>query len=85
MKKYITPFMKLLQSDDPKAPYTHSLTIFICVGEVDFIAEEDHPLAQLYGGHDHAVGRPAVLTVVVKGLEQQLWGGGTGEVQTYHL
>ena len=45
-----------------------ALTILVQVWEVDFITEEDHPLSQLYGGHDHSIGGPTILTVVVKRL-----------------
>lgn len=60
-------------------------TIFIRVWEVDLVTEEHHPLSQLYGGHDHSVGGLAVLTVVVKRLQQEFGGGGTGEVEAHHL
>ena len=61
------------------------LTILVQVGEVDLITEQYHPLAQLYWGHDHSIGGPAILTVVVEGLEEKLRGGSTGEVKTNNL
>ena len=60
-------------------------TILIQVCEVDFITEEDDPLAQLYGCHDHSVGGPPILTVVVKRLQKKLWRGSTGEVKSNNL
>lgn len=60
-------------------------TIFVSVGEVDLVTEEHHPLAKLDRSHHYAVGSPAVLTVVVKGLQQELRGCCTGEVQTHNL
>ena len=53
-------------------------TIFVQVWEVDFITEEDNPLAQLNGG-------PMILTVVVKCFQGKLWRGSTGEVKSNNL
>ena len=60
-------------------------TILVQVWEVDFITEEDDPLAQLYGGHDHSIGGATILTVVVKRLQEKLWRGSTGEVKSNNL
>ena len=60
-------------------------TILIVVREVYLVTEEDHPLAQLDWCHDHSVGRPPILTVVVKRLQQQFWSRGTGEIEANHL
>ena len=62
-----------------------ALTILVQVREIDLITKQDNPLAQLYGGHDHSIGGAAILTVVVKGLQEQLWRGSTGEVKTNNL
>ena len=62
-----------------------ALTILVQVWEVDFITEEDDPLAQLYGGHDHSIGGPTILTVVVKRLQEKLWRGSTGKVKSNNL
>ena len=62
-----------------------ALTILVQVREVDFITEEDDPLAQLYGGHDHSIGGATILTVVVKCLQEKLWRGSTGEVKSNNL
>lgn len=59
--------------------------VLVHVWEIDLVTEQHQPLAELDGGEDHAVGGAAVLAVVVKGLQQQLWGGGAGEVQTHNL
>ena len=60
-------------------------TILVQVWEVDFITEEDNPLAQLNGGHDHSIGGPMILTVVVKCFQEKLWRGSTGEVKSNNL
>ena len=62
-----------------------ALTILVQVWEVDFITEEDDPLAQLYGGHDHSIGGATILTVVVKRLQEKLWRGSTGKVESNNL
>ena len=62
-----------------------ALTILVQVWEVDFITEEDDPLAQLYGGHDHSIWGATILTVVVKRLQEKLWRGSTGEVKSNNL
>lgn len=62
-----------------------SLTILVHAGEVDLVTEDHDPLAELDGGEHDPVGGAAVLTVVVKGLQHQLWGRGAGEVQTNNL
>ena len=62
-----------------------ALTILVQVWKVDFITEEDDPLAQLYGGHDHSIGGVTILTVVVKCLQEKLWRGSTGEVKSNNL
>ena len=67
------------EGDDPLG------AVLVHVGQIDLVAEEHQPLAQLDGREYHAVGGAAVLTVVVEGLQQQLWGGGAGEVQTHNL
>lgn len=59
--------------------------VLVHVRQIDLITEQHQPLAQLDRGEDHTVGGTAVLTVVIKGLQQQLWGGGTGEVQAHNL
>lgn len=59
--------------------------ILVHVWQIDLITEEHQPLAQLHRGEDHTVGGSAVLAVMIKGLQQQLRGGGTGEVQTHNL
>ncbi len=59
--------------------------VLVHVRQIDLITEQNQPLAQLHRGEDNTVGGTAVLTVVIKGLQQQLWGGGTGEVQTHNL
>ena len=67
------------EGDDPLG------AILVHVGQIDLVTEEHQPLAQLDGSEHHSVGGAAVLAVVVEGLQQQLWGGGTGEVQTHNL
>lgn len=59
--------------------------ILVHVWQIDLITEQHQPLAQLDGGEDHTIGGAAILTVVVKSLQQQLWGGGTGEVEANNL
>lgn len=59
--------------------------VLVHVWKIDLITEQHQPLAQLDRGEDHTVGGTAVLAVMIEGLQQQLWGGGTGEVQTHHL
>ena len=60
-------------------------TVFVIVGEVDLIAKQDDPLSQLDGRHDHPVGRPTVLAVMVERLQEQLWRRGTREVEPHNL
>ena len=64
---------------------SNELTILVHVGQVDLVTEENEPLVELYGRQHNAVGCAAELAVMVKRLHQQLWCGGTGEVQAYHL
>lgn len=59
--------------------------VLVHIWQVDLVTEQHQPLAELYRGEDHAVGSTAVLAVMIKGFQQQLWGGGTGEVQTNNL
>lgn len=59
--------------------------VLVHVWQIDLITEQHQPLAQLDGGEDDAVGGTAVLTVMIEGLQEQLWSGGTGEVQTDNL
>lgn len=59
--------------------------VLVHVRQVDLVAEQHQPLAQLDGGQHHPVGGPAVLAVVVEGLQQEFRGGGAGEVQTDNL
>lgn len=59
--------------------------VLVHVGQVDLVAEQHQPLAELYGGEDHPVGCAAVLAVMIECFQQQLWRGGTGEVQTDNL
>lgn len=59
--------------------------ILVHVRQIDLITEQHQPLAKLDRGEDHTVGGTAVLAVMIEGLQQQLWGGGTGEVQTHNL
>ena len=47
--------------------------VLVRVRQVDLVAEQHHPLAELDGCHDRPVGRPAILAVVVKGLQQEFW------------
>ena len=65
--------------------HAHTHTIFVIVREVDLITEQNHPLAQLHGSHHNAIGCATVLTIVVKGLQQQLWSCCTREVEANHL
>ena len=67
------------EGDDPLR------AVLVNVGQIDLVTEEHQPLAQLDGREHHSVGGAAVLTVVVEGLQQQLRGGGAGEVQTHNL
>lgn len=67
------------EGDDPLR------AVLVHVGQVDLVAEEHQPLAQLHGCQHHAVGRAAVLAVMIEGLQQQLGRGGAGEVQTHDL
>lgn len=67
------------EGDDPLRP------VFIHVWQVDLVTEQHQPLAQLHGGQHHPVRRAPVLAVVVEGLQQQLWGGGAGEVKAHNL
>ena len=60
-------------------------TIFVHIGQVDLVTEEHKPLVELYRGQHDAVRSAPVLAVVVKRLQQQLWGRGAGEVQANHL
>ena len=60
-------------------------TILVHIGQVDLVAEQHEPLVEQDGRQHNAVGRLAVLAVVVKGLEHQLGCGGAGEVQAYNL
>lgn len=59
--------------------------VLVHVWQIDLITEQHQPLAQLDWCEDHAIRGATVLTVVVKGLQQEFWGGGTGEVQTNNL
>lgn len=59
--------------------------VLVHIWQIDLITEQHQPLAQLDGSKDHAIGGSSVLTVMIKGFQQQLWGGGTGEVQTHNL
>ena len=69
----------------PKDLHTNTLTILVHVRQVDFVAEQYEPLVHLDRGEHDAVRSLAVLAVVVERLQHQLGGGGTGEVQAYHL
>lgn len=60
--------------------FTNYCTIFIIAREVDLVAKEHHPLSELNGRHDDPIGGAAILAIVVKGLQQKLRGGRTGEV-----
>lgn len=51
--------------------------VLVHVWQVDLVTEQHQPLAQLDGSKDHPVGSATVLAVMVKGFQQQLWGGGT--------
>lgn len=59
--------------------------IFVHIWQIDLITEQHQPLAQLDRSEDYTVGGTSVLAVMIKGFQQQLWGGGTGEVQTHNL
>lgn len=59
--------------------------ILVHIRQIDLITEQHQPLAQLDRSEDHTVWSTAVLAVMIKGFQQQLWGGGTGEVQTHNL
>lgn len=59
--------------------------ILVHVWQIDFITEQHQPLAKLDGSEYDTIRCTTVLTVVVKGLQQQFWGCGTGEVQTNNL
>ena len=61
------------------------LTVLVEVGQVDLITKQHHPLAELDGSHDDSVGGPAVLTVVVKRLQEELGGRRAREVEAYDL
>lgn len=65
--------------------WLHLLTVFIHVRQIDFITEQNQPLVHLYGRQDHSIWSTFVLAVLVKRLQQQFWGGSTGEVQANHL
>lgn len=65
--------------------WLHSLTVFIHVGQIDFITEQNQPLVHLYGRQHHSIWSTFVLTVLIECLQQQFWGGSTGEVQANHL
>ena len=49
---------------------SHILTVFVIVREIYLVTKQHNPFPQLHGSHHHAVGRAAVLTVVVKCLQQ---------------
>lgn len=59
--------------------------VLVHVRQIDLITEQHQPLAQLDRGEDHTIGGTAVLAVMIKGFQQQLWGGRTGEVQADDL
>ena len=59
--------------------------VLVEVGQVDLVAEEDEPLAELDRGQHHAVGRLAVLAVVVERLQQQLGRRRRRKVEPHHL
>lgn len=41
-------------------------SVFVCVGKVDLIAKEHHPLPELDGGHYNPIGCLTILAIVVK-------------------
>lgn len=43
--------------------------IFVHIWQIDLIAEQDQPLAQLHWSKDHTVGCTAVLAVMIKGFQ----------------
>jgi hypothetical protein len=51
--------------------------VFIHIGQVDFITEQDQPLSKLNRSQDNTVRCTPVFAVVVKRLQQQLWCSGT--------
>lgn len=65
--------------------WLHLLTVFIHVGQINFITEQNQPLVHLYGRQHHSIRSTFVLTVLVECLQQQFWGGSTGKVQANHL
>jgi hypothetical protein len=64
----------------------HTLcSILVQLRQVDLIAEQHEPLVQLYWSQHKAVGRLAILAIMVKCLQQKLWGRCTRKVQANHL
>lgn len=64
----------------------HALcSVFVQLRQVDLIAEQYEPLVQLYGSQHKAVGRLAILAIMVKCLQQKLWGRCTRKIQANHL
>lgn len=66
-------------------PTTRQQTVFVHIGQVDFVAEHDQPATELNGRQNDAVGSAFVLAVVIERFEQQLGGGGGGEVEADDL
>lgn len=59
--------------------------ILVHVWQIDLITEQHQPLAKLNRSKDYAIGRTAVLAIMIKCFQQQFGSGSTGEVQPNNL
>lgn len=74
---------KALMLDQLAQERDHALcTVRVHVGQIDFVAEQHQPLADLNGSEDDTVRGFAIFTVVVERFQEQLRCGGRREVET---
>jgi hypothetical protein len=58
------------------------VNLFVLSGEVDFVAEDNQPPSDLHWGKNNTIWSLAVLSILLKGLQDELWRGSAGEAKT---